>query len=284
MSSKLIIGIIIVCILLIILITNIYHIHSIINNYSYISFNTYINSNLPFQSNHNYPNIIFLYTHDYKILPEYFQYALYNLKKYCNLHNYNIIIKNHYPNTTISPYWLRVKDLIELSNQYPENSAIIIYLDLDTIINLTYKYLKIDQILNFVDTYDKKNYDIYIGKDSNIYKYINSGVMFIKNTKYSKDLLNNWYKLYNTKNWKFNNNKWKCKKKYTPCIWAGYEYEQGALEHIYKNNLFNSKNHIKILHTSFCSSQNFYYDSFIYHFMAHNTKKRVQYMKQLTLI
>ena len=77
MSSKLIIGIIIVCILLIILITNIY---SIINNYSYISFNTYINSNFPLQSNYNYPNIIFLYSHDYKTLPKYFQYALYNLK------------------------------------------------------------------------------------------------------------------------------------------------------------------------------------------------------------
>lgn len=284
MSPTLIIGIIIVCIIFIILCTNINYIHDIINNYYYISFNTYINSNLSHQSNSNYPNIIFLYSHDYKIPPEYFQYALHNLKKYCNLHNYNIIIKNHYPNTTISPYWLRVKDLIELSNKYPENSAIIIYLDLDTIINLKYKHLKIDQLLNIIDIYDKKNYDIYIGKDGPLYKYINSGVIFIKNTKYSKNLLNNWYKLYSPNNWTYNNNKWTCTKNYIPCIWAGYEYEQGALEYIYKNNLYDSKNHIKILHTSFCSSLNFYYDSFIYHFMASNTKQRIQYMKQLTLI
>jgi len=283
MSLKLIIEIIIACIILII-ITNGYTIYNIINNFNYNSFNNYINSNLSIKLNSNYSNIIFLYSHDYKTLPKYFQYALYNLKIYCNLHNYKIIIKNHYPNTTISPYWLRVKDLKELSYKYPENSAIIIYLDLDTIINLKYINLKLDKLLNIIDIYDKKNYDIYIGKDCMFYKYINSGVIFVKNTKYSKDLLNNWYKLYNNKNWKYNNTKWTCKKKFIPCIWAGYEYEQGALEHIYKNNLFNSKNHIKILHTSFCSSSNFYYDSFIYHFMSLSTKKRIQYMKQLTLI
>jgi hypothetical protein len=282
MSSKVIIYTIILCIILIIIINHKYSIYPIINNYSYISFNSYINSNLIPSSNLNYPNIIFLYSHDYKILPQYFQYALHNLKKYCNLHNYNFIIKDHYPNTTISPYWLRVKDLIELSNKYPENSAIIIYLDLDTIINLKYKNLKLDKLLNIIDIYDNKNYDIYIGKDCKINKYINSGVLFIKNTKYSKELLNNWYKLYNPTNWKYNNHYWTCKTNFIPCIWAGYQYEQGALEYIYQNNLFNSKNHIKILHTSFCSSSNFYADSFIYHFMEISTQKRIQFMKKLT--
>ncbi len=259
-------------------------IHLDINNYSYKSFTYYSQ----YKSNNNvqqltskYKNIIFLYSHDYKTLPDYCQYAFNNLKKYCDLHNYKIIIKNHYPNNTISPYWLRVKDLLELSNNYPQDSTIIIYLDLDTIINLKYKNIKINELIYNIDTLDNNNYDIYIGKDIILYKYINTGVIIIKNSEYTKNLLQYWYNYYNPIYWKYKNNKWTCMKDNSSCVWAGYEYEQGSLEHIYKNNLYNSQKHIKILHTSFCSTRNPNKDAFIYHFMARNNQKRKKYMKEL---
>jgi hypothetical protein len=48
------------------------------------------------------------------------------------------------------------------------------------IINLKYINLKLDKLLNIIDIYDNKFYDIYIGKDCQINKYINFGHIFFK--------------------------------------------------------------------------------------------------------
>ena len=249
------------------------------NEYTQLA--TYLN-NLDEENEENKKKrkILFIFSHDYKILPAYFEYAEYAINKYCKIHNYNYIIRNHYPNKKISPYWLRAFDLIELSNIYNDN-YIFIYLDLDTIINLKYKNIKIENLLDTIDKYHNKNYDIYIGKDSPVNNYVNSGVIFIRNTHYSKMLLNEWIKQYNPNIWSLTNNKWICKKNNKICDWAGYDYEQGILEHIYTNNLFDSKNHIKILHPSICSENNLKNDAFIYHFMAYDNIIKTKYMKQI---
>lgn len=266
---------IIILILILILILNIYY---FILNYNYTPLSTYLD-NLN-KENKEEKKILFIFSHDYKTLPVYFEYAKNSINKYCKMHNYNYIIKNHYPNKKISPYWLRVFDLIELSNIYDEN-YIFIYLDLDTIINLKYKDIKIENLLDTIDKFDNKKYDIYIGKDIAPHNYINTGVMFIRNTSYSKMLLNEWVKYYNSNIWLLNNERWVCTKNNNTCAWAGYDYEQGALEHIYLNNLFDSKNHIKILHSSICSERNILYDAFIYHFMAFDNIIRKQFMQNL---
>ena len=231
--------------------------------------------------------IVFFYSYDYKILPQYSKYSIKNIKKYCQINNYTLLELNHfYDKKKISPYWIRVMDLIYLTQQYPENT-IFIYLDLDTILNPEYFNIKIDILLNGIDNYDNNkyhnnNYDIYISSDPLPHLNINTGVMFIRNTKYSKKFLKLWFSLYQESKWLLNDDKWVCKKnKYSHCIFAGYEYEQGALEYLYNNNKDNCKSHIKILQPNFCSNSNYKDDSFIYHFMGFNSNDRNKYMKYI---
>ncbi len=236
-------------------------------------------------------NVIFLYSYDYKSIPEYAKYSILQTQKYCKLHNYQLIEMNHYGKNNISPYWLRINDLIQLTNNY-SNDTIFVYLDLDTIINPKYLYIKINKLLYSIDQCYNNKYDLYIGKDVATYKYINTGVMFIKNTEYSRFLLNKWFNFYNPLYWKYQNNKWKCERKSINntltlnCKYAGFDYEQGALEYIYNKNLYNSKLHIKILPFNYCSNKYIYNDSFIYHFMGgfteisldKNRLKKMQYI------
>ncbi len=284
--SKKIIGIIIVLILILIYINPVYYFHYqfYINiNKPYTHFNQYL-KNINLENTKKYKNIIFLYSHDYKTLPEYFNYSLSALQQYTQYHNYNIIIKNHYPNNSISPYWLRVYDINSLLYQYPENSTVIVYLDLDTLINLKFINVSISNLINQIEYYDDTYYDLFIGKDLSIDRYINTGAMFIKNTSYSKLLFKEWLTFYNPSNWIIKNNKWICSTNENEnCIWAGYEYEQGALEYIYTTNILNSHSHIKILHTSICSTSIPFRNEniFIFHFMASSNEQRLETMKNL---
>ena len=61
----------------------------------------------------------------------------------------------------------------------------------------------------------------------------------------------------------------------------GKEYEQGALEHIYINNIYDTKIHIKILDNNISSCTNYNEDAFIYHFMGQNNTDRLKYMKKI---
>lgn len=272
---------IIILIILLFILFYSYYCHTISPKFS-LSFSQII-SQIDYNNNTNNlsSNVIFIYSHDFKELPEYSKYSINMYKYYCNLHNYKLIIKNHYPNTSISPYWLRVKDLIELSNIYPENS-IFVYIDLDTILNPKYLNIKIDQLLNSIDIYDNINYNLYLSKEPQIHLNINTGIICIKNTKYSQFILNKWYKYYPKDKWILSNNKWKCyKNNYINCLFAGYEYEQGSLDYIYKNNLYQSRNNIKILDHNICSNRNYKDDTFIYHFMGVNNLNRIKYMKDI---
>jgi len=234
-------------------------------------------------NDYNNYKVIFLYSHDYYKLPNSANLSIKIVNEYCKKHNYELIIKNHYPNNSISPYWLRVYDLIELSEKYDEKT-LFVYLDLDATINPKYFNIKIEDLISTIDNYNNHIYDIYIGKDNIKEKFINTGVMFLKNTKITKEILYNWIKLYNKNNWKLIKKKWKCYTNinYTDeCIWAGKEYEQGALDYLYINNFNNIRDNIKILHMSICSNRYIDYDSFIYHFMAFSENDRLPKLKRL---
>lgn len=258
-----------------------------ITNYNYTTLYTYLDNNTStdlYNNPYSENKIVFLFSHDYKILPKSAEYAIDIARKYCLQHHYELIVKNHYPNNTMSPYWLRVFDLIELSNKY-DNNTIFVYLDLDAAINFKYFNLTITDLIYYIDRYDKYQYDIYIGKDLHVIKYINTGVMFLKNTTTTKNILQLWSTYYNKDNWNVINNKWECteiinnyQKK---CIWARDQYEQGALEYIYSNNINNYKKNINILHISICSNPYYNFDCFIYHFMANSEEKRLKYMKKI---
>ena len=234
-------------------------------------------------NNVNSYNIIFLYSYDYLNLPKYSDYSIKCILYYCELYNYTLMQINHYGENNISPYWLRVYDLIDLSQKY-DDKTIFIYLDLDTILNPKYFYIKIENLLNSIDKTDNINYDIYISTDRWPNLNINTGVIFVKNTNYSKKLLKKWSNYYQPKKWKYSNNKWTCYNDLNiQCLILGIgkEYEQGALEHIYINNIYDTKIHIKILDNNISSCTNYNEDAFIYHFMGQNNTDRLKYMKKI---
>ena len=112
-----------------------------------------------------------------------------------------MIIKNHYPNDKISPYWLRVFDLIKLTKIYPEDS-IFVYLDLDTCINPKYFHLNVEHLLDTIDLYENNKYSLYIGRDCDISELLNTGVIFIRNNNKSREILNQWINRYDPSVWK----------------------------------------------------------------------------------
>jgi len=231
--------------------------------------NTYIlaakKNGLYIQTNHK---VVFYYSHDYDVLPEYTKYSIYCTKQYCKLHKYDLLIKNHSSNRKVSSYWLRVFDALELMNTYPQDT-IIIYLDLDTMINPKYFDMNINQLLNAIDCQDKQKYSMYIGRDQNIFNIVNTGVIFIRNDTFSKAIIKKWSERYNPSVWSLRKNKWTCTiENRKECAWAKDEYEQGELSKMYQNNILNIQKHIKILHISICSNKHLGIDSFIYHFMG----------------
>lgn len=273
-------NLIILIFIIILLILLIIYFRFVILNYNLTHLHTYLSFMKLNKRNINIEkNVVFIFSYDYKKIPEYGNYSIELLKKYCKYHsNYHMILKNHYPNNKISPYWLRVFDLIKLTKTYPEDS-IFVYLDLDTCINPKYFHLKIEQLLDTIDLYENNKYSLYIGRDCNIFELLNTGVIFIRNNNKSREILNQWIKRYDSSVWKKNKNKWKCiTKEKEQCNWAKDNYEQGELKNLYIKNT-KYVDDIKILHSSICSNKFMQFDSFIYHFMG--SKKNLTNFKYL---
>lgn len=224
-------------------------------------------------------NVIFFYSHNYKKTPDYFDVGYQILNTYCTKHNYKLLIMDHSNDTElISPYWLRVKDLVTLSQQYPESNNIFIYLDLDTCLNPKYMNVSVNQLINRIDYLNHKSWDMYVGTECTV--PMNTGGLIVKNTDWSKQLLQLWWEKYSLSEWSYNNNKWTCHtNKSKPCDWARDGYEQGELNNIYANNELDSKNHLLIVNSSIISNDLIELDSFIYHF--YGSKNRMPLYNKL---
>lgn len=223
--------------------------------------------------------VIFLYSHDFSQIPEYNRYSRALLMEYCNKHDCEFLERNHTGKDEISPYWIRVKDLIDLSESCDDNT-LFIYLDLDTCINPLFMDKSIQEIIHSLDA--KQEWNMYIGKDTTNTKYINTGVMMIKNTEWSRQMLRYWWSKYDRNAWNVRNGKWTCQAKGKKCAWARDNYEQGELENIYESDVLNAKANIAILHmdivsNNFRTSKN----SFIYHRMAKSNEDRTKFFKRL---
>lgn len=242
--------------------------------YNHLSIDNVLNTNIENQNksyNNIKNNVIFFLSFDYKIIPSYYNQILEILTRYCEYHNNKLYIFDHYNDKNkISPYWNRVSDYIKLS-KLCNNKTIIVYLDIDTIINSKYFNISIIDIINKIDKIENKISDVYIGNDPSPTEFGNVGIIIIRNTKWSKKFLNLWWSKYNPNNWILNNEKWICKIDNKECPWAGVEYEQGEFNIIYRNNEINAREHICIVHYSLFSNPNLLLDGFIYHFYGRNT-------------
>jgi hypothetical protein len=209
-------------------------------------------------------NVIFFYSHNYKKLPDYFAPGYQILSTYCKQHAYKLLVIDHSNDTEpISPYWLRVKDLVDLSRQYPESNNIFIYLDLDTCLNPTHMNISIEQLINRIDYLTP--WDMYVGTEC--IALMNTGGLIVKNTDWSKQLLQLWWSKYALARWVYDDTKWICyTNKGSRCSWARDGYEQGELNNIYERNELDAKKHLAILNSSIISNPLISLDSFIYHF------------------
>ena len=211
-------------------------------------------------------NVIFFYSHNYKKLPDYFAPGYQILSTYCEQHKYKLLVIDHSNDTElISPYWLRVKDLVDLSQQYPESNNLFVYLDLDTCLNPTHMNVPIEQLINRMDHLNQKPWDMYVGTDC--IAYMNTGGLIVKNTDWSKQLLLLWWSKYALSRWVYSNAKWTCHTNAgNQCGWARDGYEQGELNNIYEQNELDTRNHLLIMNSSIISNSLIELDSFIYHF------------------
>ena len=280
MSSKLLIFSFVLLIILIIYYINYKdYSYNFYNEYNHLSLKNIIKVHNEIEKNKIILNkkiipndTIFFLSFDYQSMPIYYSKMLEVLTNYCNYHNNKLYIFDHFNDQKkISPYWNRVADFIKLSNIYKESpNTIIVYLDLDTIINSKYFNISISNITNSIDKIENKISNIYIGNDPSNSVFANAGIIIIRNTKWSKKFLNLWWSRYDPNIWNFVNNKWICKNNNIICPWARNGYEQGEFNNIYRNNELDSRNHITILHYSVISNPTSLTDGFIYHFHGGN--------------
>jgi len=223
-------------------------------------------------------DVIFFIVHDYEELPEYAQKATHLTKDYCNKHGYTFL-DIRYPKGLISPYWLRVDALTKLTKLYPANTMFV-YMDLDACINSYVMNFPLHRIISSLKT--NQLYDIYIGKDIDLTKLVNSGVFIIRNTEWSRQFVDEWWSKHDSNNWTYNNNKWKCVTKTKKCTWAGLEYEQGQFDNLYKSDWNGSKTHIAILKIDLISNHFIQRKStIIYHLMGHTNDDRTKFFNGL---
>jgi len=200
----------------------------------------------------------------YEKYPEFSEYSKKINKLYCDKWKYDYKFIDHKIDE-MPPYWLKVFDINKYLNE--TNYDYIMYLDLDAVF---YDFDKsIEDIIYGLYKLKNKYYDIYIGEDIGMHAIVNSGVFLFKNTKFSKNFTNIWLsacfnnKKINNKcaHWEFDNDtkKWSC----PTCLWAGYSYEQGVLNHLY--SLY--KDNIAVLDVSFFSNRYKTNKSFILHAM-----------------
>ena len=221
---------------------------------------------------------IFFFSHNYDTLPPYAQKSKEMINRYCKHHNYKFREFVH-DKTSVSPYWVRVKDLLMLCDEFDDN-AVFIYLDLDTFLNPYQFNNSIDRLMCALD--HNNEWDMYIGKDTHPKYPINTGVMIIKNTEWSRALIKEWWSRYDDSKWTQTNGKWRCVDNGKECKWARQNYEQGELNIMYQENVLDMKTHVAILDMIVISnSLKLSKHTFIYHLMSFNDADRLEIFNQL---
>lgn len=222
-------------------------------------------------------NILVYQSGSYDKTPEFVELSKKIIQKYCDKWGYDYQYNDHDDKYPV--YWLKTFDLAKIMDENLHYDAIV-YMDCDAIF---YDFdTSISKILE--DSDDEEKYDILIGKDPTINRFINTGVFMVRNRKSARDLVDEWKNMCiddngklinNCSHWKFDKNhnkKWEC----PGCSWAGIAYEQGSLEKLWEDN----KEKIGILNTKFLSNQYPEIQSYVLHLMQHDEEKRNNIFKK----
>lgn len=229
-----------------------------------ISFHTYLNH---MGKEPQKTNIVIFMSFSYTTIPYYAPYTIEMTRRYCEKHGYQFIVKDHKGQNTVSPFWIRVYDLIEMMQLYTKDTTFV-YFDLDAFINPKYHSIRIEDLLYTIDIYHKHRYSVYIGKDPSPDYLVNTGVFFVRNNETAKKIVSKWVQRYDPSMWEKNESgKWICKvDNDKECDFALDGYEQQELSNLYIEDEF-TKLHTRILHGDICANMYLKVDSFIYHFM-----------------
>lgn len=288
----------IVLIILIIVIASYYIAHNLtfyhpkksLEYYEKLNWNSVVENFGESNSNQN-PTVKFLFSYSYKndILPKYFKESRKMTNEYCKANGYELVEINHKGTSRLSPYWLRVYDMIKMT-QSMRNGDIIVYLDMDATVNLKYKDTKITDLLHTIDTIVGKKFDIYVGSDpagarSNYNMVFNTGVIIFRVSDWSRNFLLRWFKRYKHSLWRFNKGAWECRDNFDLiCPWASLDgaYEQASFNILFYMNQYRENDKICKLHYSVLSNWFKNSDAFIYHLMGTTNTDRYNFFSSLS--
>tara|TARA_R110000744_G_scaffold284621_1_gene396147 strand:+ start:1395 stop:3050 length:1656 start_codon:yes stop_codon:yes gene_type:complete len=119
-------------------------------------------------------------------------YGVYSEKinsKYCELNNYFYFCETDSNKISLSldgkaPTWYKPKLILDVFSQHP-NLDYLLFLDADAIVSDFNQ-----KIEDFIDA----KYDLILAEDIGHHSDMNAGVILIKNTQWSKDFLEQWWK------------------------------------------------------------------------------------------
>ena len=147
-------------------------------------------------------------------------------KKYCNLHKYDFIYDNKRRLPDRKAHWECIPLIQKILNEY--NYEYIVWIDSDAFFRLDGNFNLLEEIINKYE-----NNEIIFSKDINNNEkhdsIINSGIIIIKNSEYTKKILNYWL----TK---------ECFDKRID----GFN-DQGCIRYTHKNDIYNLKDKSVIL-------------------------------------
>lgn len=170
---------------------------------------------------------------------EYTKYSLINKIKYCRKHGYDFIEDETIYNPEKPIPWSKLLLILKYLSEYDY----LIWIDADILIMNS--EIKLE---DFIEKYN--SVDIICGSD---WKMINTGVIFVKNTDFSREFIRQVYD-----------------NKYDPEEDKNQRYlnwEQGSFINLYDLNSLDCRNHIKVTDPSEFNS--YWYNYFPGHFILH---------------
>lgn len=199
--------------------------------------------------------------------PEYATITRQLNKTYCDKWKFDYSYFN-VPYDQMPVYWLKTFQLTDfaLNTDYDY----IVWMDLDAA--FVDHSINLIELLDFIDVTDNKDYCLYVSAD-HLFSLFNAGVIVVKNTKDSQNLLQNWHNrcfcdgeiCNDCALWSIQDNRWKCK----GCVYSMLGYEQYALIKLYKRYRKN----ICILREEFMG----FNGRFINHLCGQTDDKRLEY-------
>jgi hypothetical protein len=146
-----------------------------------------------------------------------------------------------------APTWYKPKLIKEVLETNPELEYVL-FLDIDAVVS------------NFdknIEDYIDKDYDLVFAKDYSEHSVVNAGVFILKNTEWSKEFLDLWWKSAVTRSYNYANALW---------------HDQTCFTILYETNE-NFQKHVKIVSNNDINHNQYGRGNFIFHAFAHGNKK-----------